>query len=294
MFASRNRVNGDYTFIDTSDPDYPKEAQISDADKKQFTDEHWPHDKDGFIEVDPIVYTAKRIPSITQVSNAALVFTQSSDQDHKTYLEIKTREPETFDAEHFKNAYHENSKKYAACLKSRMSPDFCKIVAANFGEDSNLVRLLDGQPNGITKEDRVLMLNDAGFWLSAMPHLYDLDKAETFLRKVIELSPNRASAYLNLGDIYYRKVQFAKLQADKISVAKAALDAYTNYMRLSGKKAFRATELQTFLAIAESAQDPCAYVADAYRHKVEREIFVPLNNIDIYNNGKTVNIEEKA
>lgn len=92
--------------------------------------------------------------------------------------------------------------------------------------EAGVQKVLEKEPEGMSKGKYVHLLNDYGFFLSETENRYE--EALPILKKVIELSPNRAVAYLNLGDVYLKDYQSTQSKMDKKNIQ----DMYKKYIAL--------------------------------------------------------------
>jgi hypothetical protein len=157
--------------------------------------------------------------------------------------------------------------------RSARSADAAKYAggaAARGIEDAGVEELLKDGGLNLALADRIHILNDYGFWLSQAED----DRALSVLEKVIQLDPNRAVAWLNLGDAARAQIAPADTDDQKSSLWSAAKAAYARYQSLSGKVAAGAGKILAFNVpnSLSAAQDVCDYVADAFNHEGESEI----------------------
>ena len=75
-------------------------------------------------------------------------------------------------------------------------------------EENGIKDIIKSKPKKLSKNRYINILNDYAFFLSKTKDRYK--EAIPVLEKVIDIRPNRAVAYLNLGDLYY------KLDNDKL------------------------------------------------------------------------------
>jgi len=135
---------------------------------------------------------------------------------------------------------------------------------------AGIKQLLAEQPQGLTLGQRVLMLNDYGFWLYKWSgrDKVSLALAAENLNKVVELAPDRASAWLNLGDLQRKLAGFAETDPEKAALWRDARQDFDRYKQLSGKDAPAAAEMAAFdlSAFVNSSAGICEYVAAAANH----------------------------
>ncbi len=126
------------------------------------------------------------------------------------------------------------------------------------------------KPSGMS--DRVLaeILNDYGFFLSKARRSQE---ALDVYKRAIQLNPNRAVAYLNLGDSLRNQLSQADSFKEKIELTKEIKRAYLQYKKLHGKST---TAIDSFLAlnvVDNPIADFCEYVAAYANQGRLRELF---------------------
>jgi tetratricopeptide (TPR) repeat protein len=117
---------------------------------------------------------------------------------------------------------------------------------------------LAGKITGIPSKEMARILNDHGFFLDKGDYS---DEALNVYRKVIQLDPDRAVVYLNLGDNLRFKLFRANSFQEKLNLTKEAKTAYQRFKQLGGKAP---REVERFLThnIADVSQKGlCEYVA---------------------------------
>lgn len=144
---------------------------------------------------------------------------------------------------------------------SRGSPPTLRALEA-----AGALRLMDGSLDGISGPTRVRILNDYGYMLDVSS---EPERAVRILRKVVELSPGRTVAHLNLADALHNAVSKAASDDDKASLWQEASAEYSRYRELSGKDAPKASALTAFdlPKSLKSAASVCDYVAEAFNHE---------------------------
>ncbi len=197
----------------------------------------------------------------------------------------------TFDASRLLQDYAQLEQRYPVCLESDYikHPDCIDVRFKGITHlvDDGIDQLIDRLPDGITPEQRISMLSNYGYWLYRASH--NLPKSTSVLQKVIELSPEQASAWLNLGDVNQAHVPQALTESEKVSLWTEATKDYARYKELSGNEAPDASKLESFNLpeVLSSSKDVCDYVAKAYNQKRQVEISSPKGTATA--NGKTVN-----
>ncbi len=132
-------------------------------------------------------------------------------------------------------------------------------------EAAGVLRLMDGPMADVSEAMRIRILNDYGYMLDWSRKS---DQAVPVLRKVVELSPGRAVAHLNLADALQNTLRSAASEDDKASMWQEASVEYARYRELSGREAPKASTLAAFNLpnAVKSAASVCDYVADAFNN----------------------------
>lgn len=99
-----------------------------------------------------------------------------------------------------------------------------------FFEDLQISIILKEKPKLYTDFQYVLLLNNYAYYLSETDRY---EEAMPIIEKVIKLSPNRAVAYLNLGDCYDKRYKNSKNEKDKEN----SIKNYKKYISLLKKDA---------------------------------------------------------
>jgi tetratricopeptide (TPR) repeat protein len=155
--------------------------------------------------------------------------------------------------------------------------------------EAGISEILEEQPSGISKSKYVHILNNYGFFLSETKERYK--EAIPILKKVIELAPNRAVAYLNLGDCYLKEYKNTKNEMDKKNIQ----DMYKKYIALRRIKnpipkiPTRVVEYVYFQdKIDYTASDVWGYnfIDDNKVHRSSSSLYVLKNNDFLYRYAK--------
>lgn len=102
--------------------------------------------------------------------------------------------------------------------------------------------ILKEKPKLYTDSQYVLLLNNYAYYLSETDRY---EEAIPILEKVIKLSPNRAVAYLNLGDCYDKLYQKSKNKKDNEN----SIKNYKKYISLLKKDAKIPDKLKRIIGI---------------------------------------------
>lgn len=124
----------------------------------------------------------------------------------------------------------------------RDTKDFYKAVEVL--EDADIVSMIKGERQ-VKNAIKTNILNDYAYFLSLTYDRYK--EAIPLLEQVIGLSPERASAYLNIADSYYKLFQYDKSDSQVVEKATAYYEQYMKQMieQGAGEKALkRAFSLQ--------------------------------------------------
>lgn len=148
----------------------------------------------------------------------------------------------------------------------RIEPSVNILKAA--GIDS----VVDNKLSGISDKQLAEILNDYGFLLERS--LYsDEEKAISIYKRAINVDPNRAVAYLNLGDSLRRQLSFVNEFQVKIDQSKEIKAAYVKYKQLTDRST---SDIDNFLSlniVDNPITDFCKYVSAYNSHERLHEIF---------------------
>lgn len=104
-------------------------------------------------------------------------------------------------------------------------------------EDAGIKTALDKKPADLTDAIYVSLLNDYGFFLAdAADTSASRGLAIDVLEKVIQISPDRAVAYLNLGDVYVKEIDANQDSDARREMRELALEQYQKYADLLAAK----------------------------------------------------------
>lgn len=130
-------------------------------------------------------------------------------------------------------------------------------------EEESISTIINNKPSFYSDSQYVSLLNDYAYFLSETDRYKE---AIPILERVILLSPNRAVAYLNLGDCYYKDYQKSESNSDKDKV----VENYKRYVSLLKKDA----------QIPDRVKKIIEYKSETY--KDEKHIKINLGN-DFFN-----------
>ena len=99
-------------------------------------------------------------------------------------------------------------------------------------EKSDVRGLMEKRPSGMSAGTYISILNDYAFFLAETDDRYG--DAIPVLKKVIELSPKREVAYLNLGDAYLKEFKKSNSEASR-ETAKQNYQRYAELLKEKGK-----------------------------------------------------------
>jgi hypothetical protein len=132
------------------------------------------------------------------------------------------------------------------CVSSAYAPKSSRQDVSNYVQDLESAGVNNLLTNnfGLTEPQRVLILNDYGFWAITAGGDEEPQNAVNALSVVTTLAPRRASAWLNLGDAYLTSRNNGALvfspgmvripvSADETQRGERALSAYKRYLSLS-------------------------------------------------------------
>lgn len=155
-------------------------------------------------------------------------------------------------------------------------------------ERADIVSMINGKRK--TEVDfKVRILNDYAFFLSMTYERYQ--ESMPLFDEVIRLSPNRANAYLNIADVYYKHYQF---DGHDPRILKKAIENYEQYCQKMGAKQSNKkplhrvfAELQNEPKVKQLAIDNQTIIGDALIWK--NYLFLTTDNSD----GPIVNILDR-
>jgi ankyrin repeat protein len=130
--------------------------------------------------------------------------------------------------------------------------------AINLLKSAGIGHVSEKKPSGMSDKALAEILNDYGFFLSKE---YRDKEAIDIYKEAIQLDPNRAVAYLNLGDGLRKQLSAVDSFKEKIELTKEIKSAYLQYKKLHGKST---PAIDSFLAlnvVDTPIADFCEYVA---------------------------------
>ena len=177
-------------------------------------------------------------------------------------LDIFSTRPPPFEADRLRKSYADVAAGYQACVRKWPSSDLC-FADTDRLENAGVQRLATESPPGLTLGERLVILNNYGFWLY---RAHSLSKAISVLQTVTILDPARSVAWLNLGDALREAIFDDDDDGQKAAYWTRADMAYRRYTALSGKIAAGSADLSAFnLPVARSsATDVCEYIAKGF------------------------------
>lgn len=180
-------------------------------------------------------------------------------------------EERPFTANELRATYGKSKAAYQACLNRSPSSN-CSLLLSLPAElaDAGADTLLNEKPPGINEAERVLILNDYGFWLdkdklSAPLRRDEVPHSVEVLRKVTELAPRRFVAWLNLGDALVNAIPVVPDIAQKRALAFEAERAFQTYRTVTGMVAANANVATALRNRQNLPNNVCSYVADAFQ-----------------------------
>jgi hypothetical protein len=144
--------------------------------------------------------------------------------------------------------------------------NFDAVQATDDLKHAGIARLIQN-PDGLSIGQRVSILNDYAFWMASEGDGYTASQAVKVLDMVVSLAPNRAVAWLNLGDALHPEMDSQSLSygvyfggtlslaaTQKASLAQQAVSSYRHYVSLSSNPIARVSAYLDALPILESAK----------------------------------------
>lgn len=174
--------------------------------------------------------------------------------------------------------YQKAADDYRTCrTQPNSNASYCASPLVSKLADAGVEKLLTQDMETIASADRAAILNDYGFWVSKVRLPAPLSSEQVphgvqILRRVVELAPNRAVAWLNLGDALLDAVAVAPSIAAKQKLAREAIQAYETYQKLTNKDAISVTAAIEVRDRKNFPDNVCTYVVDAFQANRIREI----------------------
>jgi len=144
------------------------------------------------------------------------------------------------------------------------------------------VQTLLTNPGGVTALQRVQILNDYGFWLYKQGFTYM--QAAAVLEAVVKLAPERALAWLNLGDTYAAMLTSAveddgipkanSTWSGKQELTRKAVDAYERYVSLSASPVQHVRDFLALNILNAPQENVCQFVTAFVRQNREQELAI--------------------
>jgi hypothetical protein len=149
-----------------------------------------------------------------------------------------------------------------------LNPFIAEDLAARLNE-AGAQQALARSTEELNRWGLVPVLNDWGYWqsLGNNPAL-----ALPALQRVVEIAPERAVAWRNLGDAARGSLRGNLSDEERTRLTRLALDAYAVYQRLGGRGEPGMADFAAFNALTASQLDPCHLVVEYYRRGRQREI----------------------
>lgn len=171
------------------------------------------------------------------------------------------------------------------CLLANYDPDipnYDYVQATVDLEQAGISHLVAG-PDGLSTAQRVSILNDYAFWKLQQHDGWTTHQAANVLQLVVKLAPNRAVAWLNLGDALRQEMDsvsffpngvfmsgtLSPTPAQKKALASQALAAYRHYVVLSPKPVARVSTYLNALPSLQPAQAANWSTLDAILHTAD-------------------------
>lgn len=202
-------------------------------------------------------------PAVQPIGQAGVFIAGSYTQ--ADVIDIFTTRAPPFDVDRLRATYKAMLKEQDDCLSGKLEPFCLRHPDPSQLEFAGVRQLLSALPSGMAQAERVLILNDYGFWLAAAvtPRTQE---SVSVLEQVVLLDPQRSVAWLNLGDAARQALLGANDDDIKALYWSKANAAYQRYKVLTGKLPADRLTLTRFdlPAVRSSASDVCDYVAEAF------------------------------
>jgi hypothetical protein len=185
------------------------------------------------------------------------------------------------------------AKSHASIMQKYNSDIKAKRPAPYFDAEwdlqkAGIIHALNAPVENISPQDAAAILNDYGFFLGKFSQASPL--SIRFLRRAIELDPQRAVAHLNLADLLRTTLAGAAAEGRDVAALRTEITKhYQTYLNLGGKPN---ANTKSFLSSASSPEvrgDFCATVA-AYANAGRLGELVSENGKGISYNGRKINL----
>jgi hypothetical protein len=168
----------------------------------------------------------------------------------------------------------------------RIAADFDGL-ASRLG-DAGAKQALANTPPQMTRSELAVILNDWGFWQNRGTKPAD---AIPTLQRVVELAPERAAAWRNLGDAARASLSGAITNPERKRLTRLAIKAYDTYRELTGQYQPDMKDFIEFNALNAPHKDVCRFVAGYYSRGRQHEITGVANPVDVDGSGRKLNLE---
>jgi len=264
--ALQPTANGAPVFVDVSQPDHPIKIDNPDSSRSAFAPtsyEKW---------VGHSYYWRRELPDQRAVARI--------DPDNNFIIQLFSTESPSFDVENLRSVYSDVKQEYTKCLAHPHEYPGCNANTGRLAY-AGIKELMETSPATLSAAERVLMLNDYGFWLSHADNVYGPEKTKglqesvTVLESVVQLEPKRTVAWLNLGDAARLAIGNADSEEDKATYWKKASNAYEHHSALAGKDAAGKAAIASFDLPAAYSKNKsvCGFVAEAFNGGHPEEIW---------------------
>ena len=189
--------------------------------------------------------TVKNIPDFIMIDNGRLYFIFGDWLGKKSKIEVYAYDKSLLysNTGYIENLKREHEKAFKLYHQTK---DFYKAI--DMLENADIQLMIKGNRQ-IDVADKVNMLNDYAYFLSLTYDRYK--EAIPLLEQIIHLSKERASAYINVADVYYKLYKYEKPEKETLQKAK---DYYEIYKRLMSEKGISKNILKrNFTALGEKS-----------------------------------------
>jgi formylglycine-generating enzyme required for sulfatase activity len=171
--------------------------------------------------------TVKNIPDFIMIDNYTLYFIYSDWLGKKSKIEVYSIDKsalysDKLYAEHLKKEHERALQLY------RETKDFYNAIEVM--ENADILSMIKGESQ-MDSPSKITILNDYAYFLFLTYDRYK--EAIPLLEQTINLSKDRASAYINMADVYYKLYKYEKTEKETLQKAN---DYYEIYKRLMNEK----------------------------------------------------------
>jgi hypothetical protein len=165
-------------------------------------------------------------------------------------------------------------------------PSIFDMLAARLG-DAGAREALGKSGDQLKQWGLVSVLNNWGNWQSRGT---EPAAAIATFQRMVEISPDRAMAWRNLGDAARASLSGALAEPERTRLTKLALDAYSTYHKLGAHEDPEVADFIAFNALNAPHEDVCHLVAEYYSRGRQHEIAGISQPVDVNGSGRKLDL----